>query len=346
MVYVYIPVTITNSESTATSTDFQQLVTVDLSYYSAFLNQDLSNTFFSSDTAGSIIVTSWLESGNTYPFSSVNFWIYLTGSIPANSSITIYLQVDLTGTSHFNTTTTGVAPQLSSTYAEYDDGANVFTEYWNFAGTTLPSAFTNLTTGGTFSYTVDNGLTLTGYSSASDTNYALHIYTTAQYAPSIIEADIYSASLQTAASWELAYTTTAPNTSVTNDTGFVNDYRLDWFNSDFRLIKDVSGLDVVLRFKYTGSTNTGIMSLAFPATGTEIVYLNYADMESATDTSITYADANLDVALVSSSTSSSTFSIYWLRTRSYPPNGVMPFVTAGTPSNFPYYNTTTYEDLL
>ena len=52
MVYVYIPVTITNSESTATSTDFQQLVTVDLSYYSAFLNQDLSNTFFSSDTAG------------------------------------------------------------------------------------------------------------------------------------------------------------------------------------------------------------------------------------------------------------------------------------------------------
>ena len=194
----------------------------------------------------------------------------------------------------------------------------------------MPSAFTNLTTGGTFSYTVDNGLTLTGYSSASDTNYALHIYTTAQYAPSIIEADIYSASLQTAASWELAYTTTAPNTSVTNDTGFVNDYRLDWFNSDFRLIKDVSGLDVVLRFKYTGSTNTGIMSLAFPATGTEIVYLNYADMESATDTSITYADANLDVALVSSSTSSSTFSIYWLRTRAYPPNGVMPSVSFGS----------------
>ena len=130
--------------------------------------------------------------------------------------------VDLSGTSHFNTTTTGVAPQLSSTYAEYDDGANVFTEYWNFAGTTLPSAFTNLTTGGTFSYTVDNGLTLTGYSSASGTNYGLHIYTTAQYAPSIIEADIYSASLQTGVSWELAYTTTAPNTDLDYVLGYSN----------------------------------------------------------------------------------------------------------------------------
>jgi hypothetical protein len=57
-----------------------------------------------------------------------------------------------------NTVNTGEAPQLSSTYAEYDDGANVFTDYWNFAGTTLPSEFSEVNAGGTI--TVNNGLNI------------------------------------------------------------------------------------------------------------------------------------------------------------------------------------------
>ncbi|MGC8566942.1 MAG: hypothetical protein ACP5M8_04760 [Caldisphaera sp.] len=54
-----------------------------------------------------------------------------------------------------NNVTTGEAPQLSPTYAEYDDGANVFNNYWNFARTSLPTGWNS--TGMTV--TVNNGVT-------------------------------------------------------------------------------------------------------------------------------------------------------------------------------------------
>ena len=51
----------------------------------------------------------------------------------------------------------GEAPQLSTTYAGYDNGKYVFNEYWNFAGTSLPSGWT--TYGGTV--TQNNGVNFT-----------------------------------------------------------------------------------------------------------------------------------------------------------------------------------------
>jgi len=53
---------------------------------------------------------------------------------------------------------TGIAPYLTSTYAQYDNGENVFNFYDNFAGTTLSSKWITGVNGG--SYTVNNGLTL------------------------------------------------------------------------------------------------------------------------------------------------------------------------------------------
>ena len=329
MVYAYIPITITNSESTATSTDFQQLVNVDLSYYTSFLNSDLSNTFFSSDTAGSDIITSWLESGNTSPFNSVNFWIYLPNGVGASSSITVYLQVDLSGTSHFNTTTTGVAPQLTSSYGEYDDGANIFTYYQRWGGlSALPSGWSS--TGVDITYNSDYTTIL-----SSSTSYGAIISTfPITSTPFVLEtyALMYEPNKNPRHQFGL-YGSSTPNTDL--------DYVLGYSNTN----GDVGVYNPAISsgaYNYAQATSNAIVGFALPNTTSIYAYQNY--QLGYSNTALT--SSSFGYLQYGSASESSPINIYWTRVRAYPPNGIMPFVTAGTPSNFPYYNTTTYEDLL
>ena len=339
MVYAYIPVTITNSESTATSTDFQQLVTVDLSYYSAFLNQDLSNTFFSSDTAGSTVVTSWLESGNTYPFNSVNFWLYLPDGIGASSSITVYLQVDLSGANHFNDTTTGVAPQLSSTYAEYDDGANIFNYYQRWGGlSALPANWSSV---------LDTVITFnsdyTEIASAPTTGGWYGIYLN----------PIPSSLSSTTTIWEFygnnydgvnagQYIGTASG-SPDNNSGYLFSEG-DTTTNLIYLAND--GVQFYTSTGYNDTNVNKIYGMVMESSTSLMMTINYNSIftTSAISESPTYFDI---AASNSSGTEPSTgIYVYWLRTRTYPPNGVMPSASTGTPSGFPYYNTTSYDELL
>ncbi len=335
MGYGYVPITVTNNESSATSTNFQQLVTVDLSYYSSFLNADLSNTFFSSDTAGSTVLNSWLESGNTYPFTSVNFWVVLPNGIAANSSTTIYLQVDLANANHFNTTTTGEAPQLSSTYAEYDDGANVFNFYDNFAGTSLNTSkwSSNLGSGGTI--TVNNGLTI-----SSTTNYDTFVQSVNTYSnPQIVESYI-TASTPTTNYERVAIFTGTGSTTNENIVSAGYYYSNSYVNGHVWEIGYPSGGDRIS----TTTSLSGIVGGVWVASGNEQLFYNYQNIISWTDTSQTFGSTyiGLDVAGVSGGYSA-TFQ--WVRTRAYPPNGVMPSISTSNPVNFPYINTSTNEDL-
>ena len=346
MTYAYIPVTITNSESTATPTDFQQLVTVDLSYYSAFLNQDLSNTFFSSDTAGSTVVTSWLESGNTYPFSSVNFWLYLPDGIGASSSITVYLQVDLTNTSHFNTTTTGVAPQLTSTYAEYDNASTIFNFYDNFIGTTLSSKWVTGASGGT--YTVDNGLSLSIPATSGD-----YVYVAS--ASAIASQPIITESYMNGNSLNLSGVRTGfglvPSQTYLIASGTSQDH-VSWQGSELAVTEIVSSVQTGT--SYVNPTSVNPVDGNYHLWGIEWLsgeagfwYNGYSPTTTTSDvpTDTTYVTLSYYANALPSSTPPSIL-YQWVRTRLYPPSGVMPSASAGIPSGFPYYNTTTYEDLL
>jgi len=126
-VLYYVPITITNSQSTASPSPFQQMVTVNSSNYSKYLASNLQNINFQ-DGSGNIL-NSWLESGNSNTSTSTIYWVKLPNGIPANSSITIYYCIYATSVNAFNTTNTGVAPNLTSTYGQYDNGSNVFTQY-------------------------------------------------------------------------------------------------------------------------------------------------------------------------------------------------------------------------
>ena len=159
--------TITNSQSSATPNPFQQMVNI-TSADNGFqlISPDFGQNvefFYSNGT----VIPSWLES---YSSSNAIWWLKI-GSIPASSSITVYMGIAPTSTNLFNNVNDGEAPQLTcpnpsntascSTYAEYDDGANVFNYYTNFSGTSLPSGWIETVSVSGNTYSVDNGLTLT-----------------------------------------------------------------------------------------------------------------------------------------------------------------------------------------
>ncbi|MEM4056704.1 MAG: hypothetical protein QW578_06690 [Thermoplasmatales archaeon] len=88
--------------------------------------------------------------------------VNITDSIAPDSSITIYANIGTSGANFTNGL--GAYPTLTSTYGQYDNGAKVFTFYYNFAGTSLPSGLTFFESDGI--YSVDNGITLTDNNSS------------------------------------------------------------------------------------------------------------------------------------------------------------------------------------
>ena len=167
----YEPITITNTQSSATPNPFQQMInftSADPGFSSIATGNFGQNVefFYYNGT----VIPSWLES---YTSTNAIWWLKIA-AIPAGSSETVYVGFVPTSTNIFNTVNDGEAPQLSSTYAEYDDGAKVFNYYVNFNGTSLPPNWGYSLGGG--SCTQDNGITCTANFASSGNNCAFVHY--------------------------------------------------------------------------------------------------------------------------------------------------------------------------
>ena len=336
MTLAYIPITLTNNESTATATSFQQLLqNINMRDYFQFLNPDLSNTYFSSDSAGSTVINSWIESGNTNISTDTTFWVVT--SIAANSTITIYLQVDLSGTNHLNTTTTGVAPQLTSTYAEYDNGANIFPFYNNFAGTTLPSSFATSDASG---MSVNNGVSIS----------AGAVYTTSAVFTSLDSIEEmyakYTSLNGVGFVGMMQSNTQAPQSSNAGSNAEIlwmtgpssNTYyswAADGVSASYNIQSNVES-------SFTPSLNVPYIIGSFVSSSEVGETVNYTTSLSASGTFNTqqYIILGYFTGSSAAATADNPIFVQWVRTRAYPPSGVMPSVSLGTPSGFPYVNTT------
>ena len=129
-----VPITLTNSQTSQTPAPFQQMIVIDPASYKAYEAGNLQNIEFF--YANGTIISSWLETGNSNTSTQAIYWLKLNNGIPAQTSITIYMGIGSISTNFFNGNTIGEAPQLSSTYAEYDNGANIF-DYYNLNPTSL-----------------------------------------------------------------------------------------------------------------------------------------------------------------------------------------------------------------
>ncbi len=119
----YEPLTITNTQNQGTPSPFQQMINVTSSTPGW---ADISSSPFGQNveffSATGQILDSWLE--NYTPTHAI-WWVKLTSSIPVGSKQTIYMGFASTSTNLFNTNNIGEAPQLSPTYGEYNNIADV-----------------------------------------------------------------------------------------------------------------------------------------------------------------------------------------------------------------------------
>ncbi len=132
----YVPITIMNSQSSATHDDLQVMINVDFNSYANYLSTNVGNVRFynSSNFVVANELPAWLENytgtaGNPNTATSSDVWVKLAGIvISANSQTVIYMVLEPI-TTNFDGVYWGEAPQLSTTYGEYDNGANVFLYY-------------------------------------------------------------------------------------------------------------------------------------------------------------------------------------------------------------------------
>ncbi len=311
-----LPITITNSQSSATGFNFQCLITVDSNTYSAYEASNLSNVCF--QDGASNLLKSWLESGENSSCTSTNYWVLLPNGIAANSSLTIYMTFQSTSVNSMDGSTTGAEPNYTGTYGQYDNGANIFSNYWNFAGTSLPSEWTS----GYGTITVNNGLTLS-WSGTTSAPAGIYRSITVSY-PYVF--DVYS-SQQAANDWCGAGMSQNLN-GITNN-AIVAQYTS---GGSYQVLTAASGVyNIGTSTSQSYNTNT-LFSTLMAGTSNVTLYANYVSKSTST-TDIPSASSLAYLFIGKSDGDYSGYhageAVYWLRTRAYPPNGVMPSVSYG-----------------
>ena len=322
---------IQNTQSVPTPAPFQQMVNFSYSGYKQYINlssgHQFQNVEFINTTTGKVI-DSWLES---YTSSYAIFWIKLPNGIPADTTIKDVAMLFVNNdTNLFNTNTTGEAPQLSPTYAEYDDGANVFNYYENFAGSGLPAGWQELTSSGD-TYTWDNGITFTNN---GHSDYVSIGTTSAVASAGILELGVASGS-NARPTIELA----------TTDIQIEGGQPIYEYKEGYGQSYGMYSGDMQLETLTTSSTSTDnaktaynaplIEGISWTTTGSELLEIipnyvyNDAEIASEASTSVSLSTplyVMLGQAASGSSSDTGGFTANWLRVRAYPPNGVMPTV--------------------
>ena len=309
----FYTITITNNQANPTPSPFQQLLNLNLSSILSSSSQ-LLNLEFCLDAKCNTPLYAWIESYNTN-LSTVYIWVNLPTSIPANSSITIYMFVR----NSIQYPYTGMAPQLTSVYAQYDNGENVFLFYDNFAGTSLNTnkwaSYTSSTT-----ITVNNGLRI---QSSGSPAYG-GIFTLSSFPAQTTIFDAYLSSFSTSVSYNSAHGIGA----LTGDSAISDGYEyVSWNNLNpnggtITYGSLENGLSVIVAGPNFPTSNS-IISGYWLSTGNEAFGVNYSFV-STTNSSVSNTGSNYYAIGAFSNSQSGTSVWYWARVRAYPPNGVMP----------------------
>ena len=309
--------TVTFDFPQATGTDFQQMINITESSFSSYLTYNSNFANFEYFYANGTIIPSWIESNDS---GKLVTWAKLSKSIPALSNTTIYLGFAGSNNLLSSSGATGIgeAPQLSATYAEYDDGAKVFNNYWNFAGTSLPSG---LTASGA-NYIVNNGLTVEAIIEGTLDSPGNIISSSMFSTPLVVES--YAPSFPLALSsdfYEFGLITASPS----NNGGT---YISSSLSSIHGLQQSNAGIGTPSANLATSSLSNVILSIIPYSASASEYKLNYGVSVASIADAPTYP---LSLGWYGTAASSPSSYYYW-RTRAYPPNGVMPTVTFGSVS--------------
>ncbi len=355
--HTYVPVTLTNNQGAATPNPLQVMIQPNPSTYAAYEASDLGNVAFCLDTLCSTNLHSWLEGcGSGAPYgpcstasTTATFWVKLTSSLAASGgSLTIYM-VFLPTSTEFDGAYRGEAPQLSTTYAAYDNGASVFDLY--FDGNAVLSGFNGgasntiaRTTG--VSNPISGGSTinvigLSGYGSSNRVNMILTTPLPSAN-PSYGEiAESYS-EIQTGDAGNLqglagfCDSTTSGSATMNAESEVVGNagtlYSYVYVAAGTATKVTGGGVDAALTWYYSALAYPGTGSTTFSGIVSTSFYSAYA--ASTPEHPIT-GSAQLYWCSVGSSVVGNPDGLYfnWGRARASPPGGTLPAVSLGSVSS-------------
>jgi hypothetical protein len=318
-----VPITITNTQSMATPMPFQQMITVNSAAYDPDEAPNLQNVEFFDSTGA--VIPSWLESGNSSTSTDTIYWLKLANGIPANSSITVYMEFAPPTTNLMNSQTTGEAAQLSPTYAQYDNGSNVFNAYDDFAESGLENNWVQ--DGG--SNTANNGVTVYAADTGNCSRSGI-IWANSNIYDQNVMIEVYS-SISTS-SGSTTPISVIPSNSPDSSSGVYNEVAA----IDTGMNGGPSGLtwqnpaSTLTHTDSFSSSNSVLINKMYVWGLASLQGGNYQAYQDYTTETPIVTDFNPDPQYVQigggDQSIESTFT-QWFRERAYPPNGVMPNVS-------------------
>jgi YVTN family beta-propeller protein len=335
---IYVPITLTDSQSSGTLPGFQQMLSVPSSSYSSYINSGWKNVEFTAfapiGTAGNVPLYAWVESNAINTASNTIVWVNLGNDwVSANNFLTLYLNIMPSNVMNSATAYTGEAPQLSTTYGQYDNGALVFSYYQEWGGlSALPSGWNN---NAWMSETYQPTYT-TLKDTTSTTNCWGMAYATAPSAfttyPYVYDA--YATLFKGAGTNHQDCTGignqgtgSACNPAPGSCGGYVIGGWDDNVNGD-PLYLSLDSADIG-----PATPNLPAVYSMYAASNTALSgTLNYGTAYSIS-TSVTAPTYLLIGAMTGVMTTQDTMNYYWARTRAYPPSGVMPAASFGSVSS-------------
>ncbi len=311
-----VNVVITNGQATGTGANFQQMIVFNSMNYNTLVANNMQNIEFT--YTNKTVIPSWLESYNNR--THVIYWLLLKNGIKGKGTLRADLVIYPTNTNLMNGATIGEAPELTSPYAKYDNGAKIFTFYSNFVNGSKWSE-----KGGSkgITFSSSNGLTLNKAinTSCNDANGEIASVGTKISSGNTIEMfGTLGGGAQ--ANWAAgAFSLAVGNNSCggNNLGGAIDIPSLSQFQHRLCNAGYVNCIDISYPKKLD------VLTLA---TTSNMIYssMNYSRHFSQTSTSFT--NANIIIYLQKQSGSKTTTAT-WVRERTTPPKNLMPKVKIG-----------------
>ena len=326
-----VPFSVINNQSVGVSLSFQLKVVMNSSYYSAYEAPNLQNIEFTYPNG--TVVPSWLQAGNSKSSSYTVYWLRLAHGIQADSTITLNMDFASLTTNLLNNLTTGESPSLSSLYGEYDDGAQVFGFYDNFAGTSLNSQLWNATNA---YVTVADGVTVSPESGVGG------LLSQERFHPrTIFDAEITSISKVVDNVGFFNQTAPAPLGGQTFQGTFIREACGNTYPDQWNANGEANGCGGVYGALTDSEGIQGLYQVDLLNSTSSISYLNGGLGSSHQPISTNAPSYPLSAGLVGSE--GNLIEASWILVRAAPPNGVMPLIKGLSSGQLHFYNVTFKE---
>lgn len=335
LTFWYVPITLTNNQAEPIPTSTPVMISVNSLLYTTHIKPAWTNVDFTTQPNGrGAAIPAWVESASSNTATNTIVWLSPLTPIPANGNSVIYMNMYNSGNYMSITGPTGEAPQLSSVYGQWDNGANVFTTFYdNFAGTTLGAWWMPFMPSGPGSISVNNGLTLTsssgGWGGGMITTSNSYTWSPTQYI-----AEAYVNSFSGVGASAMALTSAAANVAGCEGLGSssppTSGYAETWYSwggpglevpQAGNSVRGCYGNPIAsITAPSSASTEMGI---EWPATGNEISLWGESKVQSQFDANVPSGPFHITLDAQTNS-GTMTAKWYWVRVRLAPPGFALP----------------------